>query len=102
MDGVDNRLERHEVSGRQADTSANDNAVVVCRGQLTFHRLHRHFIWTDEAQVTLPAAVCHLLQRKRNAGAYLLSVHAWRQSKVGVIHQRPRCPPRFIMASRLR
>src|SRR5262249_37256744 len=71
MDGVDNRLEEHKAFRRQADTSANDNAVVVCGGQLTFHRLHGHFIRTDEAQVTLPAPVFHLLQRKRNAGADL-------------------------------
>src|SRR5215831_8150545 len=30
-------------------------------------------------------ATTHLLQRKRNAGAYLLSAHARRQSRVGVI-----------------
>src|SRR5262249_37099506 len=34
--------------------AANDNAVVVCGDQLAFHRLHRHFIRTDEAHVTLP------------------------------------------------
>ena len=58
MDGVDDRLEEHKAFRRQADTSPNDNAVVVCGGQLTFHRLHRHFIRTNEAQVTLPAPVC--------------------------------------------
>src|SRR5262249_1697996 len=79
MDGVDNRLEEHKAFRRQANTSANDNAVVVCGSQLTFHRLHRRFIRTDEAQVTLPAPVRNLLQRKRNAGAYFLGVHAWRK-----------------------
>ena len=76
MDGVDDRLEEHKAFRGQADTSANYNAVIVCGGQLTFHRLHRHFIRTDEVQVTPPGPVCHLLQRKRNAVAYPLSVHA--------------------------
>jgi len=61
MDGVDNRLEEHKAFRRQAATSANDNAVIVCEGQLTFHRLHHHFIRTDEVRVTPPAQACHLL-----------------------------------------
>lgn len=78
MDRVDDRLEKRKALRRQTDTSADYNTGIVCGSQVTLHRLPSRFIRTDEAEIALPSPVGHLLQRNRNAGAYLLSVHTWR------------------------
>ena len=78
MDRVDDRLEQRKALRRQADTSADYNTGIVCGSQVTLHRLHSRFIRTDEAEIALPSPIGHLLQRKRNTGAYLLNAHTWR------------------------
>ena len=44
VDRVDNRLEQHKALGRQADTSADYDAVEARGSQMTFHRLAGRFI----------------------------------------------------------
>src|ERR1700676_3262650 len=87
VDHVVDRLEQYKAMGRQADTSAAYDAVEVRRSQMAFHRLPGRFIRTDEASVGLPSLVCHLLQRSRDTGAYLLSGHIWRKGGIGIIHR---------------
>ncbi len=75
MNRVNNRLKVCKALRRQADTSTDYNAVVACRSQVALHCLPGSSIRTDVADIALPSSVCHLLQRKRNTGAYLLNVH---------------------------
>jgi hypothetical protein len=77
-----NRLEHRKTLRRQADTSADYNTVMVCRSQVTLHRLPSGFIGADEAQIALPSSVRHLLQRKRDARPYLLGAHSAGQSRI--------------------
>jgi len=49
------------------------------------HRLPGNSIRTDVADIAIPSPVCHLSQRKRNTGAYLLSAHTRRKSRIGII-----------------
>ncbi len=78
MDRVNDRLKVCEALRKQADTSADYNAVVVCRSQVALHRLPGCSIRADVADIALPSSVCHLFQRKYNTSAYLLNVHTWR------------------------
>jgi hypothetical protein len=70
MNRVDDRLEQRKALRRQADTSADYNTGIVCGSQVTLHSLRSRFIRTDEAEIALPSPIGHLLQRKRNTGAY--------------------------------
>jgi hypothetical protein len=56
VDRVDDRLEQRKALGRQADTSADYDAVAARRSQMTFHRLPGRFIRTDKANVGLPSS----------------------------------------------
>jgi hypothetical protein len=76
MDRVNNGLKVCEALRGQADASADYNTVIVCGSQVTFHRLFSRPIRTNVTDVALPSSVCHLLERKRNTGAYFLSGHA--------------------------
>jgi adenylosuccinate synthase len=67
MDGVDDSLEYLKTLRRQTDTSADHNTVIVSESQVTLHRLPSGFIRSDVAHITLPASVCHLLERKSDA-----------------------------------
>jgi hypothetical protein len=87
VDRVDDGLEQRKAPGRQADTSADYDAVAARGSQMTFHRLPGSFIRTDKANVGLPSSVCHLLQRSRDTGAYLLNGHTWRKGRIGEIHR---------------
>ena len=85
MDRINNCFEHCKALRRQADTSANYNAGIISRGQVMLHRLPGHSIRADVADIALPSPVCHLSQRKRNTGAYLLSAHTRRKSRIGII-----------------
>ena len=76
MDRINNRLKICKSLRRQADTRADYNTGIVCGSQVTFHRLLSRPIRTNITDIALPSSVCHLLERKRNTGAYLLSSHA--------------------------
>ena len=86
MDRVNNRFKDCKALRGQADTGANYNASIISRGQVMLHRLPGRSIRTDVADIALPSPVCHLSQRKRNTGAYLLSAHTRRKSRIGIIY----------------
>jgi hypothetical protein len=86
MYGVHDYLEQRKALGWQADTSPDYNTGIVCRGQVTFYRLPSSFIGADEAEISLPSPVCHLLQPERKARAYLLGTHPSRQRRIGIIY----------------
>jgi hypothetical protein len=78
MDRINNRLKICKALRRQADTSADYNTGIVCRSQVTFHRLSSRSIRPNPADIGLPSSSRHLLKCKRHTGAYLLSAHARR------------------------
>ena len=78
MDRVKNRLKYCKALRRQADTRADYNASIVCGSQVTLHRLASRSIRTNVADIALPSSVCHLLECKRNTGAYPLRAHTRR------------------------
>jgi len=76
MHRVDDRLERRETLRGQPDTSADYNASIVCRSQVTLHRLRSCFIGVDETEIGLLSPLRHLLHCKGETGTYL-SAHVW-------------------------
>ena len=61
MNRIDDRLEYRKTLRRQADTSADYNAVIVGGSQVTPDRLPSGFIRTDKAEIAAPSPICHLL-----------------------------------------
>src|SRR5262252_6468722 len=61
--------------GQLGDVQSNPSRML--------HRLPGRSIRTDVADIALPSPICHLSQRKRNTGAYLLSAHTRRKSRIG-------------------
>ena len=77
MHRVDDRLEQRKTLRGQPDASADYNASIVCRSQVTLHRLRSCFIGADETEIGLPSPLRHLLHCKGETGTYLISAHVW-------------------------
>ena len=87
MNCVDDNLEQCEALWRQANTSPDHNAIIAAGRQTTFHSRASRLIGMDEANVSFPSAVRHLLQGKRDADVYLLDGHTLRECRIGEIHR---------------